>query len=77
MQGVAPCDALLNWKVSSKKIIGEVILLVKASDVDTSSGSGQGKKKCPELQDEIKRAFNVHAMREPGTMQSIFLFVVM
>lgn len=66
LQQTPPADALLEWKRTSKKITGQIIIVVKSEEIEANRGSGQGKAKHPELQAVVKPAFNQHAVREPG-----------
>lgn len=67
VQQSPPADSLLAWKRTAKTISCEVVVVVKASEIDAPRGAGQGKSKRPDLKAVIKPAFNKHAVREPGT----------
>lgn len=73
LQQTPPADALLEWKRTQKKITGQVILVVKSSEIDSGGGAGQGKLKAPKMQAILKPAFNQHAVRDPGTSRTYLL----
>lgn len=71
LQGIVPDDSLLKWctNEADTQAQGEVIIICSAGDVDMSGKSStQGRKSDPAMQLVIKKEFDDHSVREPGTL---------